>query len=33
VMMCEGVAAQLDPAFGFVSLLAPYAARCASDGS
>jgi ubiquinone biosynthesis protein len=33
VMMCEGVAAQLDPAFELVPLLAPYAARYASDGS
>jgi ubiquinone biosynthesis protein len=31
VMMCEGVAAQLDPAFELVPHLLPYAARLASD--
>ena len=30
VMMCEGIAAQLDPAFELVPLLLPYAARLAS---
>jgi ubiquinone biosynthesis protein len=33
VMMCEGVAAQLDPAFELVLPLAPHPARFASDGS
>jgi ubiquinone biosynthesis protein len=31
VMMCEGVAAQLDPAFELIPHLLPYAARLASD--
>jgi ubiquinone biosynthesis protein len=31
VMMCEGVAAQLNPAFELIPLLIPYAARLASD--
>jgi ubiquinone biosynthesis protein len=31
VMMCEGVAAQLDPTFELIPTLLPYAARLASD--
>jgi ubiquinone biosynthesis protein len=31
VMMCEGVAAQLDPTFELIPNLLPYAARLASD--
>ncbi len=33
VMMCEGVAAQLDPGFLLVPLLVPYASRLAGDGA
>jgi ubiquinone biosynthesis protein len=31
VMMCEGVAAKLDPSFELVPLLVPYAARLTAD--
>jgi ubiquinone biosynthesis protein len=33
VVMCEGVAARLDPGFRLIPLLVPYAARLSADPS